>query len=61
MLIVGEKEVDGKVVTVRRRFVKEQETLSLDKFSNGIRKALARIEVSIKNYLLLFIFVNSQG
>ena len=40
MLIVGEKEVDGKVVTVRRRFVKEQETLSLDKFSNGIRKAI---------------------
>jgi len=40
MLIVGEKEVDGKVVTVRRRFVKEQETLSLDKFSNGIRKEI---------------------
>ena len=33
-------EVDGKVVTVRRRFVKEQETLSLDKFSNGIRKEI---------------------
>ena len=40
MLIVGEKEVDGKVVTVRRRFVKEQETLSLDKFSNGIKKEI---------------------
>ena len=40
MLIVGEKEVDGKIVTVRRRFVKEQETLSLDKFSNGIRKEI---------------------
>ena len=40
MLIVGEKEVDGKIVTVRRRFVKEQEILSLDKFSNGIRKEI---------------------
>ncbi|MEC7778923.1 MAG: threonine--tRNA ligase, partial [Candidatus Neomarinimicrobiota bacterium] len=47
MLIVGEKEVDGKVVTVRRRFVKEQETLSLDKFSNGIRKEIN--ERSVRN------------
>ena len=34
MLIVGEKEVDDKLVTVRRRFVKEQQTISLKEFSS---------------------------
>ena len=40
MLIVGEKEVDDKTVTVRRRFVKEQKTVSLKEFSNDIRKEI---------------------
>ncbi len=40
MLIVGEKEVSDKVVTVRRRFVKEQQTISLKEFSNEIKKEI---------------------
>ena len=40
MLIVGEKEVDDKAVTVRRRFVKEQQTVSLKEFSNEIKKEI---------------------
>ena len=38
MLIVGEKEVDDKLVTVRRRFIKEQQTISLKEFSSEIKK-----------------------
>ena len=36
MIIVGEKEVENKTVTVRRRFIKEQKELSLDDFSNEV-------------------------
>ena len=36
MIIVGEKEVENKTLTIRRRFVKEQRELSLDDFSNEI-------------------------
>ena len=46
MLIVGEKEVDDKTVTVRRRFVKEQKTVSLKEFSNDIRKEIKERRVT---------------
>ena len=47
MLIVGEKEVSDKVVTVRRRFVKEQQTISLKEFSNEIKKEINERRVTI--------------
>jgi len=46
MLIVGEKEVGDKMVTVRRRFVKEQQTISLKEFSNEIRKEIKERRVT---------------
>ena len=46
MLIVGEKEVSDKVVTVRRRFVKEQQTISLKEFSNEIKKEINETRVT---------------
>ena len=36
MVIVGEKETQDKTLTVRRRFIKEQETLSLNDFTKQI-------------------------
>ncbi|MFL2485577.1 MAG: threonine--tRNA ligase [Candidatus Neomarinimicrobiota bacterium] len=36
MVIVGEKETQDKTLTVRRRFIKEQETLSLNDFTKHI-------------------------
>ena len=36
MVIVGEKEVENKTVTVRRRFIKEQKEMSLNDFSDEI-------------------------
>ena len=36
MVIVGEKETQDKTLTVRRRFIKEQETLSLNNFTKQI-------------------------
>ena len=42
MLIIGEKEAGNKTVTVRRRFVKEQETIELNslikRFTTEINK-----------------------
>ena len=46
MLIVGEKEVDDKLVTVRRRFVKEQQTISLKEFSSEIKKEIKERRVT---------------
>ena len=36
MVIVGEKEVDGSTLTIRRRFIKEQQTISLESFTAEI-------------------------
>lgn len=36
MVIVGEKEVEGNTLTIRRRFIKQQQTVSLEDFSNKI-------------------------
>ncbi len=36
MVIVGEKETQDKTLTIRRRFIKEQETLSLNDFAKQI-------------------------
>ena len=36
MVIVGEKEVEGNTLTVRRRFIKQQQTISLKDFSTEI-------------------------
>ena len=46
MLIVGEKEVDDKLVTVRRRFIKEQQTISLKEFSSEIKKEIKERRVT---------------
>jgi len=36
MVIVGEKEVEDKTLTIRRRFIKQQQTISLEDFSTEI-------------------------
>jgi threonyl-tRNA synthetase len=36
MVIVGKKEVEGKTLTIRRRFIKQQQTISLEDFSTEI-------------------------
>ena len=36
MVIVGEKEVEGNTLTIRRRFIKQQQTISLEDFSTEI-------------------------
>ena len=36
MVIVGEKEVEDNTLTIRRRFTKQQQTISLEDFSNEI-------------------------
>ena len=36
MVIVGEKEVEGNTLTIRRRFIKQQQTISLEEFSTEI-------------------------
>ena len=36
MVIVGEKEVDGSTLTIRRRFIKQQQTISLESFTAEI-------------------------
>ena len=36
MVIVGEKEVEGNTLTIRRRFIKQQQTVSLEDFSDKI-------------------------
>ena len=36
MVIVGEKEVEDKTLTIRRRFIKQQQTISLEDFSTDI-------------------------
>lgn len=46
MIIVGEKEVENKTVTVRRRFIKEQKELSLDGFSNEVLTEINERRVS---------------
>jgi threonyl-tRNA synthetase len=46
MIIVGEKEVENKTVTVRRRFIKEQKELSLDDFSNEVLTEINERSVS---------------
>ena len=46
MIIVGEKEVENKTVTVRRRFIKEQKELSLDDFSNEVLTEINERRVS---------------
>ena len=40
MLIVGEKEEDNSTVTVRRRFVKDQETTDLDSLISGLNSEI---------------------
>ena len=46
MVIVGEKEVENKTVTVRRRFIKEQKEMSLNDFSNEILTEIKERRVS---------------
>ena len=46
MIIVGEKEVENKTVTVRRRFINEQKELSLDDFSNEVSTEINERRVS---------------
>ena len=36
MVIVGEKEVDSSTLTIRRRFIKQQQTISLESFTAEI-------------------------
>ena len=36
MVIVGAKEVEGNTLTIRRRFIKQQQTISLEDFSTDI-------------------------
>ena len=36
MVIVGEKETQDQTLTIRRRFIKQQETLSLNDFTRKI-------------------------
>ena len=36
MVIVGAKEVEGNTLTIRRRFIKQQQTISLEEFSTEI-------------------------
>ena len=36
MVIVGEKEVENSTLTIRRRFIKQQQTISLKDFSAEI-------------------------
>ncbi len=46
MIIVGEKEVENKTLTVRRRFIKDQKELSLDDFSNEVLTEINERRVS---------------
>ena len=46
MVIVGEKEQENKTLTIRRRFVKEQEELTLDDFSNNVISEINERRVS---------------
>ena len=46
MVIVGEKEVENKTVTVRRRFIKEQKEMSLNDFSDEILSEIKERRVS---------------
>ena len=46
MVIVGEKEVENKTVTVRRRFIKEQKEMSLNNFSDEILSEIKERRVS---------------
>ena len=46
MIIVGEKEVENKTLTVRRRFIKDQKELSLDDFSNEVLSEIKERRVS---------------
>ena len=46
MIIVGEKEVENKTLTVRRRFIKDQKELSLDDFSNEVLSEINERRVS---------------
>ena len=36
MVIVGEKEVEESTLTIRRRFIKQQQTVSIEDFSKEI-------------------------
>jgi threonyl-tRNA synthetase len=36
MVIVGEKEVEDNTLTIRRRFIKQQQTVSLESFTAEI-------------------------
>ena len=36
MVIVGEKEVEESTLTIRRRFIKQQQTVSIEDFSEEI-------------------------
>ena len=46
MVIVGEKEVDSNTLTIRRRFIKEQEVLSLEQFTSSIKIEIKERRVS---------------
>ena len=46
MIIVGEKEVENKTLTVRRRFIKDQKELSLDDFLNEVLTEINERRVS---------------
>ena len=46
MIIVGEKEVDSNTLTIRRRFIKEQEVLSLEQFTSSIKIEIKERRVS---------------
>ena len=46
MVIVGEKEVDSNTLTIRRRFIKEQEVLSLEQFTSLIKIEIKERRVS---------------
>ena len=46
MVIVGEKEVENKTVTVRRRFIKEQKEMSFNDFSDEILSEIKERRVS---------------
>ena len=46
MIIVGEKEVDSNTLTIRKRFIKEQEVLSLEQFTSSIKVEIKERRVS---------------
>jgi len=46
MLIIGEKEAENQSVTVRRRFIKEQQTISVKTFIKDVKDEIKERRVT---------------